>query len=87
MRKLYDYKNCGLDINKTVKSCELFEYFSVTIIWDGTSNENINKRINQGKRGMGQVNSVLWNNKITKKNLGIIESIVTYGSETWEVSI
>jgi len=58
---------------------------------EGTSNEEIDNKIIQGRKAIGKLNSVLWNDKITMKTKQMIfsttvESIITYGSETWEVN-
>ena len=58
---------------------------------EGTSNEEIDNKIIQGRKAIGKLNFVLGNDKITMKTKQIIfstivESIITYGSETWEVN-
>ena len=58
---------------------------------ESTSNEEIDNKIIQGRKAIGKLNSVLWNDKITMKTKQmifstIVESIITYGSETWEVN-
>jgi len=58
---------------------------------EGTSNEEIDNKIIQGRKAIGKLNSVLWNDKITMKTKQmifstVVESIITYGSETWEVN-
>jgi len=51
----------------------------------------IDYKIIHGRKAIGKLNSMLWNYKITMKTKKmifstIVESIVTYGSETWEIN-
>ena len=75
----------------TIRDCVRFKYLGVMLTKEGTSNEEIDNKIIQGRKAIGKLNFVLGNNKITKKTKQIIfsttvESISTYGSETWEVN-
>ena len=79
-----------IDHNK-IKDCTQFKYLGVIITKEGNSNEDIDNKIIQGTKAIGKLNSVLWNDKInlkTKKMIfsTIVESIVTYGSETWGIN-
>jgi len=79
-----------IDHNK-IKDCTQFKYLGVIITKEGNSNEDIDNKIIQGRKAIGKLNSVLWNDKITLKTKKIIfstivESIVTYGSETWGIN-
>ena len=75
----------------TIRYCVRFKYLGVMLMKEGTSNEEIDNKIIQGRKAIGKLNSVLWNDKITMKTKQMIfsttvESIITYGSETWEVN-
>src|SRR5215510_2607107 len=77
--------------SNTIRDCVRFKYLGVIITKEGTSNEEIDNKIIQGRKAIGKLNSVLWNDKITMKTKKmivstIVESIVTYGSETWEIN-
>lgn len=77
--------------NDKIQLCDDFKYLGFTVSKEGTSNKDINNKINQGKRVINMLNSILWNSQLskkTKKNIysTIIESIVTYGSEVWELT-
>jgi len=74
-----------------IRDCAQFKYLGVIMTKEGNSNEEIDNKIIQGKKAIGKLNSVLWNDKITLKTKKmifstIVESIVTYGSETWEIN-
>ena len=63
----------------------------MTLTKERNSNEEIDNKIIHGRKAIGKLNSVLWNDKITMKTKKmtfstIVESIATYGSETWEIS-
>jgi hypothetical protein len=78
-------------MKKTIRDCVRFKYLGVTITKEGTSTEEIDHKIIQGRTVIGKLNSVLWNDKITMKTKKMIfstvlESIVTYGSETWKIN-
>lgn len=81
-----------LDLGTTkIRHCNSYKYLGVTISSKGKSREDIINKIAQGKRVIRQLNSVLWNNKVTKRTKTtiyktIVESISTYGSETWELN-
>ena len=85
-------KGDDLDVGSVkVKNTKRFRYLGVLFTDDGKSTTDINNKIGQGKQVISQINSVLWNNKVKKKTKTtiyktIIESICTYGSETWELT-
>jgi len=77
--------------SNTVGVCAQFKYLGVMLTKESTSNEEIDNKIIQGRKAIGKLNSVLWNDKITMKTKQmmfstVVESIITYGSETWEVN-
>jgi hypothetical protein len=58
---------------------------------NGTSNVEIEKRINKGRKVIGVLNSILWSSNILGKTKTLIykstvESIMLYGSETWTLN-
>ena len=76
--------------NCEIKHCSSFKYLGVTLSTNGKSVEDITNKIGQGRRVIRQLNSLLWNKKIANKTKRtvyktIVESICTYGSETWEL--
>lgn len=77
--------------NDNIKKCEEIKYLGVTITNKGTSEKDIYNKLNQGKKAIGMLNSILWSDQITKNTKKtiynvIIESIATYASETWEMT-
>lgn len=77
--------------NGKVKGCKTYKYLGVTFTSNGRNTEEVKNKIGQGKRAIRQINSVLWNDKITKKTKhmiyhSIVESIATYGAEVWELN-
>lgn len=74
-----------------VKGCNSFKYLGVTLSSTGRSHADISNKIGQGKRVIRQLNSILWNGHITRRTKTVIyktivESICTYGAETWELT-
>ena len=73
-----------------IKQCSSFKYLGVTLTTNGKSSEDINNKIGQGRAVIGQINSLLWNKKISNKTKTslykcLVEPITTYGAETWEL--
>jgi hypothetical protein len=81
-----------MDVNgKTVKVCREFKYLGSVISAEGSSRKDINSRIIQGRQAVQKLNSMWWSdqlNKPTKKRIynSIVQSILTYGSEAWEIT-
>lgn len=81
-----------LDIEATkIRHCKAFKYLGVTISEDGKSTNDINNKIGQGKRAIRQLNSIIRSDKITRTTKSriyksVVESITTYGCETWELN-
>lgn len=66
-----------------------FKYLGVTLSSKGSSKDDINNKVGQGKQTIKQLNSILWNNNITSRTKhiifhSIVESIMTYDAELWE---
>ncbi|XP_030752386.1 uncharacterized protein LOC115879632 [Sitophilus oryzae] len=75
----------------TIKNVCTFKYLGVTFTTNGKSTQDIANKVGQGKRVIGQLNSLLWSDKISQKTKillykAIVESITTYGAETWELN-
>lgn len=81
-----------LDIeSNTIKNCNEFKYLGSIFNKYPNCERDIENRINQGKRAIQQLNGVWWSKGIrdsTKKRIyyTIIEGIVLYNSEVWEVN-
>lgn len=76
---------------KKIKKVQDFCYLGSILELDGTSNKEIQKRITNGRKVIGMLNSILWNKNIINKTKTIIfktifQSIVLYGAETWTVN-
>lgn len=77
--------------NDKVNACNKYKYLGVTFSEAGSSVDDINNKIAQGKRAIRALNTVLWNNKVKRETKTtiyktILESICTYGSEVWELT-
>lgn len=86
-----EHSNDLLIDNGKIKLVKSFKYLGVTLSSVGRSYQDITNKIGQGKRVIRQLNSILWSDKITRKTKTtiyktIIESICTYGAETWEMT-
>ena len=62
--------------SNTIRDCVRFKYLGVMITKEGTSNEEIDNKIILGRKAIGKLNSVLWNDKITMKTKQMIFSRV-----------
>lgn len=77
-----------LEDDQVIEGCEGYKYLGTKIPSSGTLEEAIKERNNQGRKAISMLNSVLWDNKISKTNKhriynAIVKSIVSYGSEVW----
>lgn len=81
-----------MDVNgKNIKVCSEYTYLGAVMSMEGNWRRDINNRIIQGKQAIQKLNSIWWSEQIkkpTKKRIykSIVQSIVTYGSETWEIT-
>lgn len=76
---------------KVIKACREYKYLGVLITEEGNCQKEIRNRIIQTKQVTQKLNSLLWSNELriqTKKRIynTMVKSILTYGSETWEVT-
>jgi Reverse transcriptase (RNA-dependent DNA polymerase) len=81
-----------LQINTDIKKCSEFKYLGSVFSKEGTSKKDICYRTQQGRNSIRILNSLLWSNQIrlsTKMTIyqAIVEPILTYGSECWQLSV
>ncbi|KAL3279754.1 hypothetical protein HHI36_017262 [Cryptolaemus montrouzieri] len=86
-----DKNNFDIGSGQTIKHSDSFKYLGVTLAANGKSSNDVSNKIAQEKRLIRQLNSMLWNKKLTKRTKHLIsdtifETITTYGTETWELT-
>jgi hypothetical protein len=74
-----------------IKKVNNFCYLGSILKQNVTSNVEIEKRINNGRKVIVKLNSLLWSSNILGKTKTLIyksigESIMLYGSETWTLN-
>lgn len=74
-----------------IKKVNNFCYLGTILEKGGTSDMDINQKINNGRKVIGMLNSVLWSRNIicsTKRIIfkSILQSIVLYGAEMWTMN-
>lgn len=79
-----------LEDGRTLKSCSKYKYLGLSMTNDGTLDEAIKERNVHGRKAIRMLNTVLWDQNISKENKhriynAIVKSIVTYGSEVWQL--
>jgi hypothetical protein len=72
----------------TIKTTSQYKYLGVTLTSDGRDNKDIRNKIEQVKKIIRQLHSLLWNNTISKNTKqrifkSIAEPPSIYGSEIW----
>ncbi|XP_044755011.1 uncharacterized protein LOC123313964 [Coccinella septempunctata] len=77
---------------REIRSCKEYKYLGSIISKEGTSDNDIAYRVQQGKKCVRILNSLLWSSQIslnTKMTIyrAIVEPIMTYGSECWQLSV
>ena len=80
-----------LDTGQIIKNCSEYTYLGAKITSDGKHSKEINNRISIGRDAIRELNSILWDKRITRKRKILIyntitKSITTYGSEIWQIS-
>jgi hypothetical protein len=75
-----------------IKAVNKFRYLGSILEATGATTLEIEKRISEGRRVIGMLNSVLWSKTIlhkTKKLMyqALVQSILLYGAETWTLNI
>lgn len=76
---------------QVITKCEEYKYLGSLISSEGNSKMEITSRIGQARQATRTLNSLLWSKNLrnrTKTRIygSIIESILLYGSETWEMT-
>lgn len=74
--------------HQQIKQCKKYKYLGMHITNDGSLDEEIKHRNNQGRQAIRQLNSILWDKAVSKQNKhriynSIVKSIISYGSEVW----
>lgn len=83
-------QNLLLEDGQIIRSCENYKYLGMHISNSGTLDYAIKERNTQGRKAIAMLNSILWDQKITRRNKHliyntIIKSIVTYSCEVWQL--
>lgn len=79
-----------LNNGQRIKYSENYKYLGLEITDDGKLDQAIRNRNTLGRRAITRLNSILWDQHISKSNKHriyntIIKSIITYGSEVWQL--
>ena len=85
-----DNQNIVLEDGREIECCSDYKYLVLRITNDGKLDEAIKERNTQGRQAICMLNSILWDQNISKENKKrifnyITKSIVTYGSEVWQI--
>lgn len=73
---------------RKIKGAPRCWYLMTILNKQGSSNEEINDRVKQGKKAIGSVNSILWDKTITRQTKKdylyqiIVQGIVAYRAKT-----
>lgn len=83
--------NIVLDDGSIIKCCKTYKYLGTMMSNEGGSEIEIRHRMQKGRVAIKQLHSIIWNNTIHKDikrriYKTIVESIMLYGAELWEVS-
>ncbi|XP_045480901.1 uncharacterized protein LOC123685289 [Harmonia axyridis] len=83
-----EYKKWGLEVN--IEKTRYMNIGGLEISDDGRLDQAIKKRNSLGRRAITRLNSIIWDQHISKSNKHriyntTIKSIVTYGSEVWQL--
>jgi len=73
-----------------IKPCTECTYLGAKIYQSGDNTIEIKHRISQTRKAINALNSILWHKNITKNRklyiyLTIIQSILVYGAEVWQI--
>lgn len=74
-----------------MRGVHTYKYLGVTFNKKGDSRDEIQERVNKGRKAIRQLNSLLWSKTIrksTKKRLysTFVESVTLYGAEVWDLN-
>ncbi|PSN48004.1 hypothetical protein C0J52_18589, partial [Blattella germanica] len=73
-----------------IKCCSTYNYLGTKVSNEGSSALEIQQRVQKEKISIRQLDSIIWNETINKDVIWriyktIVESIVLYGAEIWEI--
>lgn len=76
---------------RQIRKCEEYKYLGSILSNKGSSERDIRYRVQQGQKSVRVLNSLLWSNRLslnTKMTIyrSIVEPILTYGSESWQMT-
>jgi hypothetical protein len=76
---------------RQIKAVNKFRYLGCILKATGATTLEIEKRISEGRRVIGMLNSVLWSKTILHKTKKLmyqasVQSILLYGAETWTLN-
>ena len=76
---------------REIKQCEEFKYLGSIISSKGSTERDIQRRVQQGQKSVRILNSLLWSNRMslmTKVTIyrAVVEPILSYGSECWQLT-
>lgn len=79
-----------LEDGRTIQCCSEYKYFGLKLTGDGTLDEAIKERNVKGRKSISIMNSILWDQNISKDNKqrihnSIVKNIIIYGSEVWQM--
>ena len=85
-----DQQSIELEDGRKILDCEEYKYLGVWLTKDGNLDRAIKDRNVQGRKAIAMLNGVLWDQSISKETKRkiynvIVKSIVTYGSEVWQL--
>ena len=85
-----DQQGIELEDGRYINGCEEYKYLGVWLTQDGKFDRAIRERNLQGRKAIAMLNGVLWDQRISKENKrriynAIVKSIITYGSEVWQL--
>jgi len=66
-----------------VKGCGSFKYLDVTLSSNDRSMDDINNKMGRGKTALRQLNSILWNNNITRRTKHVIYVVFPHEAENY----
>ena len=86
-----DVSDLQLDSGVSIPGVEKFKYLGTIFDKNGQIGTEIQERVNQSRAALRMLNSIWWDQHITRKTKviiykSIVESILTYGSEVWIIN-
>lgn len=86
-----DTDELQLENNGKISGCTEYKYLGSILTNDGNDTKNIRNKIVQSKRIIEALNGIWWSKNITKNRnnmnyKAMVESVLTYEAETWNIS-